>query len=100
MDMVEQRKSLPQAVPSSICYSHVSRKPSEVRIDLFSGPALRALDRYLVVRPEKIMRYYVRCCQRSGGQRSWKAVHMLAAVFFGPVFPATYEDHYKSSHGA
>ena len=39
----------------NLLYSHVSRKPSEVRIDLFSGPALRALDRYLVVRPEKII---------------------------------------------
>lgn len=64
----------------NLLYSHVSRKPSEVTIDLFSGPALGALDRYLVVRPERIRFVYVRCCRRSGGQRSWKAVHMLALV--------------------
>ena len=64
----------------NLLYSHVSRKPSEVTVDLFSGPALGALDRYLVVRPERIRLVYVRCCRRSGGQRSWKAGSMLVFV--------------------
>lgn len=50
MDMVEQRKSLPQAVPNSICHRQVSRKPSEVMI----GPLLRASPQRALSMPQSV----------------------------------------------
>ena len=83
--MVEQRKSLPQAVPSSICFDTLVCSSPKSCSDLFSEPTLRVYPVSQCIsslghESDRGVCVYVRCCRRSGGRRSWTTWRSLGRI--------------------